>query len=89
MARCPKSVGISHLAVRNDFPSRRQKRRPSIHVIDATDASSSATVKDTHVFDFSASPSNAPTLRDSGTDGKTYRVYKTVFESRDAAAKNL
>ena len=74
--------------VSGDFPSRK-KRRPSIHVIDARDASSSATVKDTHVFDFSASPSNAPTLRDSGTDGKTYRVCKTVFESRDAVAKNL
>ena len=67
------------------FPSRK-KRRPSIHVIDATDASSSATVKDTNVFDFSASLSNAPTLSDSGTDGKTY---KTVFEPRDATAKNL
>ena len=74
--------------VSGDFPSRK-KRRPSLHVFDATDASSSATVKDTHVFDFSASPSNAPTLSDSGTGGKTYRVYKTVFESRDAAARNL
>ena len=66
-----------------------KKRRPSIHVIDTTDASSNATVKDTHVSYFPASPSTAQTLSDSGTDGKTYRVYKTVFESRDAAAKNL
>ena len=74
--------------VSGDFPSRK-KRRPSLHVIDATDASSSATVKDTQVFDVPASPSNVPTLSDSGPDGKTYRVYTTVFESRDAAAKNL
>ena len=74
--------------VSGDFPTRK-KRRSSIHVIDATDASSSAPVQDTNVSDVSASPSNAPTLRDSGTDGKMYKVYKTAFESRDAAAKNL
>ena len=74
--------------VSGDFPSRK-KRRSSIHVIDATDASSSAPVQDTNVSDVSASPSNAPTLRDSGTDGKMYKVYKTAFESRVAAAKNL
>ena len=71
--------------VSGDFPSRKE-RRPSLHVFDATDASSSATVKDAQFFDVSASPSSAPT---SGTDGKTYRVYKTVFDPRDAADKNV
>ena len=47
--------------VSGDFPSRK-KRRPGIHVIDATDASSGALVKDTHVFDFSASPSKRSNL---------------------------
>ena len=72
-------MGISHLA----------RNAVLVFTSSKIDASSSATVKDTHVFDFSASPSNAPTLSDSGTDGKTYRVYKTVSEARDAAAKNL
>ena len=53
--------------VSGDFPSRK-KRPPSLHVFDATAASSSATVKDAQFFDVSASPSSAPT---SGTDGKT------------------
>ena len=74
--------------VSGDFPSCK-KRRSNIHVADARDASSSAPVKDTNVSYVSASPSNAPTLSDTGTDGKIYKVYKTAFESRDAAAKNL
>ena len=68
-----------------DLPFRK-KRRASLHVVDATDASSSATVKNTEAFDVSASPSNAAT---NGNDGTTYKVYKTEFSSRDAAAKNL
>ena len=74
--------------VSGDFPSRKE-RRPSLHVFDATDASSSATVKDTQVFDVSASPSNAPISSDSSTSGKMCKVYKAFFESRDAAARNL
>ena len=74
--------------VSGDFPCRK-KRRSSIHVIDATDASSSAPLKDWNVSNVSASPWNAPISSDSGTNGKMYKVYKTVFESRDAAAKNF
>ena len=70
-----------------DFPSRK-KRRSRIHAIGATDASSSAPLKHTNVSNVSASPSNAPISSDGGTNGKMYKVYKTVFESRDAAAKN-
>ena len=65
--------------VSGDFPSRK-KRLSSIHVINATDASSSAPVEDTNVSDVPALPSNAPTLSDSGTDGKMYKVYKPAFE---------
>ena len=71
-----------------DYPSRKE-RRSSNHVIDATDASSSTPLKDTTVSNVSASPWNAPSNRDIGTNGKKYKVNKTVFESRDAAARDL
>ena len=74
--------------VSGDSPSRKE-HRSSIHVMDATDASSSAPLKDTNVSDVSVSPSNAPISSGIGTNGKTYKVYKTVFESQDAAARNL
>ena len=74
--------------VSGDYPSHK-KRRSSIHVIDATDASSIALLKDKNFSNVSASPSNAPISSDSSTNGKTYKVYKTGFGSRDAAAKNL
>ena len=74
--------------VSGDSPSSK-KRRSSILVIDATDASSSAPLKDTNVYNVSTSPSNAPISSDSGNNVKMYKVYRTVFESRDPAARNL
>ena len=71
-----------------DSPSCK-KRRSLIHVIGATDASSSAPLKDANVSNVSASPSNAPISSDSSTSGKMCKVYKAFFESRDAAARNL
>ena len=74
--------------VSGDFPTRK-KRRSSIHVIDTTDVSSSAPLKDSIFWDDSAAPSDTRITSESGTNGKMDKVYKTVFESRDAAAKNL
>ena len=74
--------------VSGDFPSRK-KLRSSIHVIDTTDANSSAPLKDANLSNVSASPANAPISSDSGTNGKMYKMYKTVLESRDAAARNF
>ena len=64
--------------VSGDFPSRKT-RRSSIHVIDATDANSSAPLDDANVSNVSASPSNAPISSDNGTNGKMHKMYKTVF----------
>ena len=69
--------------VSGDSPSP-EKRGSSIHVIDATDASSIAPLEDTNFSNVSVSPSNAPISSDNGTNGKMDTVYQTVFESRDA-----
>ena len=64
--------------VTGDSPFPHKKRCCSVYIINATDAISSAPVKDTNGSNVSASPSNAPI----SSDIKAYKVYKTVFDSR-------
>ena len=87
--KMPRRVGTAPLKAQAWWRLPISQRHSSIHAINATHASRSAPLKDTNVSNAYASPSNAPISSDSGTNGKMYKVYKTVFESRDAAAKSL
>ena len=69
--------------VSGDSAFPHKKRRCSSYIINARDAISSAPVKDTNGSNVSASPSNAPIRSGIDTNGKTYKVYKAVFESRE------